>query len=368
MAAPMSILARSPCPPVARAAGAAPADRHNEMVNVESTGTAPAETGRTGPDNLPQTGSADRPHRATPGVALLAVLAVVWLAGMLWSARSAITTSVGEHMSIISTAYALPGVISAGLVAGAAIGLSGVQLLNRRGADRAAVRFTVALGAGLVVGVLAALLASLGVDGGAAVTVLAGATAAAATIGGAVAGVRLTPVVAAVVGGTLAVFAVGFALSFFQDSLLSLYGAGKTQSSQVTALNWFSRTASVGSGLAAGLAAFGYLRLARRRAVNTDSAAALRWPAYLVAGLGAGLLLLVAEILTRTAGAQVLAAAGALSEADQAAQRLLGAARITHSLIVLFIGGLVALIALGRTLGPAEKSGPTAEQDGPTDD
>ncbi|MFY1668485.1 hypothetical protein ACN27G_00770 [Plantactinospora sp. WMMB334] len=293
-----------------------------------------------------------------PGAFVLAVLALGWLSAMLWSAKAEIASSGIVSMAITSAAYALPGVISASLVSGAAVSLVLGNLMTRLGIRRTTPRFLVSLVAGLATGFLAALVVTLSYGEGSAIMVLAGTTAAAATVGGIAGGLRNTLVVAAVVAAGLAVFAVGFALSYFQDPVLDLYGSGDTQASQLTAFRWFSRTASVASGLAAGLVAFGYLRIAGRRAVGraAGTVSPPRWPAYLVAGAGPGLLLLAAEVLTRTAGAEVLRLAGALSEADRAAQSLLGGSRINHALLVLFLGSLTATIAFGRTLRPAEES------------
>jgi hypothetical protein len=297
-----------------------------------------------------------------PGAGGFAIVALAWLAAMLWSAQAAITSANVDSMAITSAAYALPGVISASLVSGAAAGLTLTNLLTRRGATRGTPRFAAAVGAGLATGLLAALAVTVSYGDGPAIMVLAGTTAAAATIGGAFGGLRTGPAVGAVVTARLAVFAVGFVLSFFQDPVLSLYGSGDTQESQVAALRWFSRTASVCGGLAAGLVAFGYLRWSQRRATARGGEHSLRWPVYLIAGAGPGLLLLAAEALTRTAGARLLALAGALSEADRAAQSMLGGSRLNHALGVLFLGSFTALIAFGRTLRP-----PADPADEPTD-
>lgn len=301
---------------------------------------------------------------SAPGAVVLAVLALGWLAAMLWSAKAEISFSGISSMAITSAAYALPGVISASLVSGAAVSLTLANLLTRLGVRRNTPRFAAALAAGLGTGLLSALAVALSYGEGSAIMVLAGTTAAAATVGGIAGGLRNTPVVAAVVTAGLAVFAVGFALSYFQEPVLSLYGSGDTQASQFTAFRWFARTSSLASGLAAGLLAFGYLRLAGRRIAEraTEAGPSPRWPAYLIAGAGPGLLLLTAEVLTRTAGAEVLRLAGEVSEADRAAQSVLGDSRIIHALLVLFIGALTAIIAFGRTLRPAEEAGETPSE------
>ncbi|HKF00419.1 MAG TPA: hypothetical protein VKG45_15995, partial [Actinomycetes bacterium] len=108
---------------------------------------------------------------------------------------------------------------------------------------------------------------------------------------------------------------------------------------------------SVVVGLAAGLLAFWYLR----------RYAALRFPAYQLAGALTGILLVVAELLVATGGADLLHAAASISPADKTALDLLDSARIVNSLLVLFIGALAAMIALGRTLGSKHVPEPVAE-------
>lgn len=329
----------------------------------------PGTTATPAPDRTdpaPTTGEPVQPPAPAPGAVVLALLAVGWLAAMLWSARAGISFSGVESVAITSTAYALPGVISASLLCGAAVSLTLTNLLGRRGVGGATPRFATALAGGLLTGVLAAVAVSVSYGEGQAIMVLAGTTAAAATVGGIAGGLRNTLLVGAVITAGLAVFAVGFALSYYQEPVLALYGSGETEASQLTAFVWFSRTASAASGLAAGGLAFGYLRRAGRRIANrTGQPVPLRWPAYLIAGGGPGVLLLVTELLTRTAGARVLRMAGALSEADRAAHSLLGDFRFTHAMWVLFLGALTATIAFGFTLRPPTQPASEAPERSP---
>ncbi len=286
----------------------------------------------------------------TPGTVVLAVLALVWLGAMLWAAQVAISSSGAAEMAVTAAAYALPGAVSASLAAGAAVALAGVGRLVRRGRLAGpTVRVGAATVAGVVVGSLGALVV-LRYGDGPTIAVVAGTVAAAATIGGAVAGVRAPRVVAAVVVAALTVFVAAFVLSVFQEPVLNLYGVDDGGAAGAGAVGWFATTASVVSGLAAGLVAFAYLRRAGHRAGE----AAPRWPLYAVAGAGPGLLLIAAELLSRTAGARVLALAGSISEADRAAQDLLSGARVNNALIVTFIGALTAIIAIGRTMRPTD--------------
>jgi hypothetical protein len=291
---------------------------------------------------------------SSPGIVLAAV-AVLWMAGLLWSARITITRGGDPAMEVTSTAYALPGAVSASLVAGAAVALAVLAAVGGGGRTLGAtLRFAIATGAGLVLGLLgAASIITINTDGWV-YAVVAGTIAAAATIGGALGGFRVPRVVAAVCWAALAVFVVGFVLNIAQAPLLDLFGSGTTSASQAAAARWFSLTQAVVSGVAAGVVAYLSLRRARRRGDGTD----VRWPMYALAGAGPGLLLLLAEGLTRTAGARVVALAGRVSELELTVQRMLSGSRFNSALVVLFAGAITATIAIGRTLGPRADSEP----------
>ncbi|MEU4643075.1 hypothetical protein [Micromonospora sp. NPDC023814] len=302
-----------------------------------------------------------------PGAPVLALLALGWLTAMLWSTREAINSAAAGITAISLSAFALPGVISAALVAGAAFALFGVDLLARRGSDRVTLRFVAAIGTGLLVALAAAFAINLTYADNATTNVIAGTTAAAATIGGAIAGARSAPVVGAVVTAALGTLIFVVAFSRARDPLFDLFGAGDTQESLLTAAKWVSRTESLLAGLLAGLLAFGYLTWARRRAARREaSTPAPRWPAYLLAGAGPGLLLLLAEVIIRVGGRSLLDLAGALSEADAVAQTSLGTSRVDNGIWVLFVGALTAMIAFGRTLGPAHADDDEPAEAAPT--
>ncbi|MFI6821656.1 hypothetical protein ACIBJE_11990 [Micromonospora sp. NPDC050187] len=302
----------------------------------------------------------------SPAAALLALLALGWLAAMLWSTRAAITSAQAGVTAVSLSAYALPGVISAALVAGGGMALAGTNLLARRGVDRATLRFVTATGVGLLVGLLTAVTINLFYADNATTNVIAGTTAAAAVVGGALAGARNARVVGAMVAATLTVLVFVVAFSRVRDPLFELYGGGGTQEAMVGAARWVSRTESLLAGLVAGVVAFGYLHLARRRALRRDpEAPADRWPAYLVAGAGPGLLLLLTEVVLRIGGRSLLDLAAALSEADAVAQTTLGTSRLDNGIWVLFVGALTAMIAFGRTLGPTPAN--DEDEDEPAD-
>jgi hypothetical protein len=315
--------------------------------------------------------AADRPAYA-PGALVLALVAVGWLAAMLWSTRAAISSAAAGVTAISLSAYALPGVITAALVAGAAVALAVTNPIGR-----ATLRFLAAVGTGLLVGLASAVAINLTYADNATTNTIAGTAAAATIIGGAMAGARNARVVGGLAAATLAaqVFVVLFSRA--RDPLSDLFGAGDTQQSMLDAAKWVSRTESLLAGLIAGLVAFGYLTWAQRRAARRNGVAPdgsgsgraelelsqLRWPAYLVAGAGAGLLLLLTEVIIRVGGHGLLDLAAALSEADQVAQTALGTSRVDNGIWLLFVGALTTLIAFGRTLGPR----PTVDEDEPAE-
>ncbi|MFJ8577125.1 hypothetical protein [Micromonospora sp. NPDC093277] len=358
---------------------------------TEAKQPAPAPDGAA----APTPDEAGRPAYV-PGALVLALVAVGWLTAMLWSTREAINSAAAGVTAISLSAYALPGVITAALVAGAAVALSATNPLRRT-----TLRFLAAVGTGLLVGLAAAVATNLTYADNATTNTIAGTTIAAAIIGGAMAGARNARVVGGLATATLAaqVFVVLFSRA--RDPLSGLFGAGDTQQSMLDAAKWVSRTESLLAGLIAGMVAFGYLTWARRRAARRNGSAAdgsrtrrgvgpalvrhgaepggaeaelsppaelessaLRWPAYLIAGAGPGLLLLLTEVIIRVGGRGLLDLAAALSEADQVAQTALGTSRIDNGIWVLFVGALTALVAFGRTLGPR----PVLEEDEPAEE
>ena len=289
----------------------------------------------------------DTVERPSSAGIVLALAGLIWMAGLLWSARATITGRDDAAMEVTSTAYALPGAISASLVGGASVALAVLAAIGRGRTPGSTLRFAIATGTGLVLGLLGALtIITINRDGWV-YAVVGGTVAAAATIGGALAGFRAPRVLTAVCWASIAVFAIGVLLNFVP--WLDLFGSGDSTSSQFGAASWFSLVQRVLSGLAAGLVSYRSLRRAARRAGGDD----LRWPWYALAGAGPGLLLILAEGLARTAGARVLELAGKVSALETTVQQMLSGSRLNSALIVMFIGAITAIIAVGRTLGPA---------------
>ncbi|WP_433375082.1 hypothetical protein ACQPZX_05240 [Actinoplanes sp. CA-142083] len=291
---------------------------------------------------------------------LLALAALIWMAAMLWSARVTITGRADAEMEVTSTAYALPGAVTASLATGAAVALAVITLITRRRDLGSTLRFAVTTGTGLVLGLLGALtIITINTEGWI-YAVVGGTIAAAATIGGALAGFRQPRVLTAVCWAAVGVFLVGFLLNIFQNPVLRALGSGDSQSSQANAAQWFTFLQSFLSGLAAGFIAYGVLRRTRRRTGGDVS-----WPLYALAGAGPGLLLVVGEGLTRTAGSRVLELAGKVSELELTVQQMLSGARFNSALIVLFVGAISATIAVGRTIRPSTADEPTPVKPAP---
>ncbi len=280
--------------------------------------------------------------RAGPrGTTVLLVLSLIWFAAMLWSAHANIVGTGTAMGALIQLADALPVVVSASMLAGAAGALAAVAWLP----VRARLRWPVALGAGTLPGALAGGLIIWGYGHRSAILLLAASVLVAGTVGGGLGALRPGELVAAGVAGTLAGFFVAFGLRVFENQLLGLFGAGSTPGSQLTAASRLALTTSLLGGTAAGLVAFGYLR---------RTSADRRFLVYLAAGAFPGVLLLLAEFVTLIGGAQVFHVVGGLSRADRAIVDYVGHSRLNHALILLFVGALVALLCLGRTLRPAD--------------
>jgi hypothetical protein len=282
-------------------------------------------------------------------VGVLVGLALAWLAATLWSAHATITGSDGDAaLALNRAALTLPSVVTASLVAGVAVGLGAVGVVGRRQrAGRSSARFAVATGAGLVAGLIVAALILAAYGTGSSLVVLAGTVAVAGAIGGAVGAVRPAGIVGAAIAGALAWFLVGLLQGAFNNRLLDLLGGSDSPASRVSATSRLLLTVAVVGGIVAGLTAFRYLR---RRG------AGLRWPAYLAAGAGPGLLLLLANLVALVGGARLRSLAAGSSEADSAALDYIGTAGINTGLVVLFVGAITAMVAFGRTLRP-----PTSE-------
>jgi hypothetical protein len=272
-------------------------------------------------------------------VTILMVLGVLWLAATLRLADILIFANRGDAGPMASAiSLALPTVVYASLLAGSAVGL-GTGLL--RYADGGAIRRAIvgALG-GAALGLVTVLLILLRYGGASSTVVLAVTVGVAAILGGAAAALP-GPILAAAVTGTLELFLIGVLVGLFQSPLKSLFGATEDPNSQLHASSLLSLTTAIVQGLVVGLTAYFYLR---RRLVSP------RWPAFTAAGALPGLILLVGLVLSYIGSSGLSNLSGELSDADRLARDIVSGAGLNQALTVAFVGAIVSMIAIGRSL------------------
>lgn len=298
------------------------------------------------------------PHRGVPWAGTLAALSLLWLVATLSSVRHSLGPAPEfDSFAVARAAVALAPVVSASLVAGVAVSLAVVtSLAGRVGWVRTwgTARYGLSVATGLLIGTCVAAPIALAYPAlpsrlGLCLTVVA-----AAGVGGLLAATPRQEVVAAGVLGSLGVFLTGFAFGLFDGDLLALFGAGETEASLLAANAWVAFLSALITGLAAGLLPYAYLR---------RFGGAPRWPAFLAAGAAPGLLMLIAEALTRLGGAHLFQLLSAVS-ADETYVQYLGAARLNRTLIVLFVGAIVAIFLLGRSLPDTEESTDEGTEEG----
>lgn len=294
--------------------------------------------------------------RYAPGATTIALLALVWLLATLSSSRQVLGDSPDPTaLTMTRAALELPGVVSASLVAGVALGLAAVGLLSRasgRVLTQPLVRLAASTITGSLLGVAVAVPVAAGYSRVPGIGSLSTAIGAAAALGGLLASVRYRAVVAAGVAGSLGVFAATAIGGAFDASLRTLFGGGRSPASILAASGWVVLSTALVAGAAAGLLAY----LVLRRPGSTPDRPA--WPAYLVAGALPGLLALAAEAMTRLGGAPLFPM---LSPEDQVVRVFLTTNRVNQALVVLFAGAVVSLVLHGRTLGRDRPDGPGLE-------
>ncbi|HEX6871356.1 MAG TPA: hypothetical protein VF163_09695 [Micromonosporaceae bacterium] len=269
------------------------------------------------------------------------LLSLLWLAATMWSAHASIAgADIDAAVMISSAAIALPGIIAASLLTGASAALAGTGRFAL-GATTPR-RLGVGLASGMLCGLAAGGAIMLAYGATSAVGLIAGTVAVAAVLGGALVVLPAATLAAGLAAG-LSVFVAGVLIYLFQNPLKSLFGASDSVRSQAEAAFWLARTGAAVTGLIAGVIAY---RLLRPRNASA------RWPAYLLAGSIPGLLLLAAEALTLLGGSRLLGLVSGLSDFDRATVGYLDRERLAQGLIVTFVGAIVAMIAVGRTMRP----------------
>jgi hypothetical protein len=239
-------------------------------------------------------------------------------------------------------ALALPNVIAAALVVGATTALAATLgapawLANRVPEGRR--RLITGLVCGAVLGAICGGLVVYGYGAYARVAVVAASVGVGCLLGGAMAALPRAVLAAGLVA-TFGTLLIGLIAGTLQPGLVGLFGGRTTLASLATASWEVAYTVSIVAGLVSGISAFWFLRRYGSRA----------WPWYLLAGALPGLLLLVTELLTRTGGSPLLDVVRRLDEGDRLVVDFTAWSRLRNAMVVTFIGGLAAMIAVGRTM------------------
>lgn len=256
---------------------------------------------------------------AATGAATELVVGLIWFGATMYATHTAVTGNAENLSGALGDAVAaLPNVLATMLVVAASIGAAaGRRARSWRG------RLGVGLVLGTVVGAATAAGLRYGYGGGTALMVLA---VAAGVVGGALA-VLPGDVLKAGLWGTTWVFFAGVIFGVTQPNLVTLLGDGELASAR------FALGQSAVTGLIAALSTLRFLRVEGRRVL---------W--YPVGGAMPGLVLLAAEWLTRAGASRV---AELVRGAGLDPSAVIGAAepaRQRHALIVVVVGGSVALL------------------------
>ena len=249
-------------------------------------------------------------------------MGLVWLGTSMYVAHATITGSQdGLSGAFGSAAAALPGVVAGALVTTAAIGHAASSRFKPFW-----LRLPIGLGVGLLFGLVCAAGIRFGYGDQAGITVFALTVGAAAVVGGAFAALP-NAVLEAGLWATTFVFAFGVFIGVLQPTVVKQLGEGPD------ATQLYLNGASALFGL---LAAFYSAQKMRR-----EEAAA---PWSLVAGALPGVFLVLAEYITRLGGSSVVDMVNGVAAGNPDLATLTDADRMRHGLIVLAVGGVVALI------------------------
>ncbi len=256
------------------------------------------------------------------GTSIQLFVGLVWLGTTMFTAHATITGG-GENVSgaLGAAAAALPGVVAATLVTGASVGAAAGPRWRSAGG-----RLLGGLALGALLGVAAAAGIRFAYGDGAPIMALAITVGAGSVVGGALA-ILPGDVLRAGLWATTWVFFVGVIFGVLQPNLVKLLGSGEAANTR------FVVGQSVLTGLAAAFCALRFLRVEGNRVL---------W--YLVGGALPGLVLLGAERLTRAGGSAVAELVHGFRTESPTLVQLSDSARLRHALIVLAVGGLIALL------------------------
>jgi hypothetical protein len=272
-------------------------------------------------------------------------LGLLWLGTTMWTAHATIKGGGTDASGVLgAAAAALPGLIAATLVTGASIGHAASGRFSGPGGRLVAGLFMGAL-FGAAVG--AAIRFVYGSD--AAIMKLAVVVGLASAVGGALA-VLPDKVLDAGLWATTWVFFAGIMFGVLQKPLLDLLGG-------TGAATRFVYIQSAVTGLFAALQGYRWLVWGRPN---------VAW--HFVAGALPGVLLLLAEYLTRVGGAPLAAIVNGYSADNPALVDATESSRLRHALIVLLVGGFVTMMSAAIFRARKDDSSAFEEVDSSADD
>lgn len=298
-------------------------------------------------DEKTETGAEESAVRRR-GVGVVLLLGLVWLGLTLWIAHSNLATRADPLAVPSAAALSLPSIVIGAVIAGAAAGLALASLVGRRRTLSAVGRLLSGGVAGLVVGLIAGAIILVAYGAQSSIVILAATVAAGAVIGGLAAALPPTVLAAGLVA-TFGVLVVNVVVGRFQSPLKDLLGAGVSPETLVSSAYTLAYLTDVVAGVVAGLLAYFYLR---------RQPGALGWPWFAAAGGLSGLLLLGAYLVTLIGGASLFDKVRQLSPGDATVLTIADNARLTQALVVFFVGAIVAMVLVGRTIKrPEPESG-----------
>jgi hypothetical protein len=276
------------------------------------------------------------------GAGLLLGIALVYLLAEVLSSAAALGATNEISVTLATVAQALPALVGATVIAGAAAGLwlpTRSSLADRRRPLAGAVA---GAAIGLVVG--GGILLTFGASGG--VGVLAGTLLVAAVLGGLAAALP-PPVLAAGLAGIVGCLLVAILISIFQNPLATVLGGGTGASNRFNGAILLGIVESVIQGIVAAVVATRYLRA-------RDGGRA--WPWYLLAGAAYGIAGLATLAISRIGGLGLYRQVSGFSADDAAYLNLLLQSSLRGALVAGFVGGIGAVIVVGRSMSRTASS------------
>jgi len=284
----------------------------------------------------------EKPRR---GVGLLLGLALVYLGAEIFASAAKIGDATEVSVMIATVAQALPAVVEATLVAGAALGLFAASHPRLVGSGTTRRRLAIGAIAGAVIGVVigAGILLTFGASGG--IGVLAATLLVAAVLGGLAAALP-PPVLGALLAGVVSGLIVAIVLSLFDLPLVVALGGGHDAAALRRGAILLSFLSALLEGVAAAVVAYRFLRA---------RGSGRPWPWYLLAGAGYGLVGLATIVVSRVGGSGLYGLVQGFSADDAAYLDYVLESTLRAALVSGFVGGIGAMIAVGRTLSSSPR-------------